>query len=163
MSSLDRNVTPENIEDGFRVLDSVRPGWYRNIDLTRLNQAAATGCVLGQTFGLYDTGMSALGHPDVGGLDHEWAAVHGFNNPGHNVEATLLWTVAITARLNAEGPESEGVDDVFEMTVNDVDFFAEVLRKHVQDALRIGSDGTYGNYTDAGIVYNIMSDLGFHN
>jgi len=45
-------------------------------------------------------------------------------------------------------------------TSRSLDEFAEIIRKHVEDAINVGYNDTRGAYTDVGITYNILNELG---
>lgn len=46
---------------GAALLDGVTPGWWSRIDPVELEIASCTECVLGQVFGNYSLGITALG------------------------------------------------------------------------------------------------------
>lgn len=43
-----------------RRLDAARPGWHDELDLRTLRMSSGTRCVLGQLYGSYDHGLTAL-------------------------------------------------------------------------------------------------------
>lgn len=43
----------EEVAKGARLMDRILPGWYRGVDLDRLNMSDGTMCLLGQTFGVH--------------------------------------------------------------------------------------------------------------
>lgn len=47
----------ERVANGMAHMDRVAPGWWKNINLKRLNIGSGYCCVLGQTYGHYQTGM----------------------------------------------------------------------------------------------------------
>lgn len=57
---------------GVAFLDRQVPGWVDRIDVDNLNVASPVNCVLGQLYGMYSSGISALG------LDQDQAAALGF-------------------------------------------------------------------------------------
>lgn len=66
------NVT-ERVERGAALLDEKRPGWWRDIDLERLNIWSTCDCTAGQQPGGYAATMNLLG------IGHSAeSAAHGF-------------------------------------------------------------------------------------
>lgn len=49
-----------NIERGAALLDSIRPDWFRCIDVPSLDMDDPERCILGQLFGHYDSGCNAI-------------------------------------------------------------------------------------------------------
>lgn len=39
---------------GAKLMDKILPGWYKRVDLKKLNMASASMCLLGQTFGVHN-------------------------------------------------------------------------------------------------------------
>ena len=62
----------ERVERGAALLDAKRPGWWRRINLRRLDIRSACDCIAGQLGGYSDT-LRALGL-----LDGEEDVEHGF-------------------------------------------------------------------------------------
>lgn len=73
----------ERVERGAALLDSKRPGWWRDIDLDMLDIRSACGCVLGQIGSLlgddgylshFATGLDAvrLEGPQAGDYGFDW-------------------------------------------------------------------------------------------
>lgn len=82
---------------GAALLDTYRPGWFRNIDLFTLDQCSTVNCVLGQTYGEYYKGLEAL---DVEGGD---ARIYcGFSSNDDYDNLNEAWTQIINSRLAAE-------------------------------------------------------------
>jgi hypothetical protein len=52
------------IEKGIQLLDHRRPDWLDSIDIDRLDMKLSEHCMLGQVFGSFDKGMSALNLSD---------------------------------------------------------------------------------------------------
>lgn len=50
----------ERVAKGAALLDQERPGWAKAIDVGRLNIEACSRCVLGQLFGHYESGVTAI-------------------------------------------------------------------------------------------------------
>ena len=99
-------VTNEKqVADGARFLDSNVPGWFRSIDLSRLNMSNPCYCVVGQLFRSFEAGLEQL---DVDATDGEDIAL-GFDRPDsldlgypRDLAAlTLIWKREIEARLAA--------------------------------------------------------------
>lgn len=70
---------------GAIVLDEQVPGWTNRVDLDRLRMSSVHNCVLGQVFGGYLTGVTALGvSADV--VFTDWpnaeSVILGFNGAG---------------------------------------------------------------------------------
>lgn len=57
MSSVDMRYRAER---GAALLDATRPHWYEGVSVTALNQANGDVCVLGQIYGVYEAGLTAL-------------------------------------------------------------------------------------------------------
>ena len=43
------------------VLDNMNPGWYKTVDRDKLDMGDNCRCLLGQLYGMYSHGLSALG------------------------------------------------------------------------------------------------------
>lgn len=94
------------VSKGMALLDRARPGWYRNINLNRLNISDGRACALGQVYGGYTEGSFRLG------LDHRSVREHGFQISmttlplvGWEREYAALteeWKRQIETRLDAE-------------------------------------------------------------
>lgn len=75
-------VTPLSlrVEAGAKWLDANRPGWLKGIDLDALDLNDCAQCVLGQTFGFYDNGVSVgCGFQVFSEKAGEWSDAHGFS------------------------------------------------------------------------------------
>ncbi len=83
----------ERINAGIALLDEKRGlQWVCDLDLTILNLVRGRRCVLGQLYGLYPTGCSALGLV-------ESESAHGFFAAGSERWSTLTkaWVKKLTA------------------------------------------------------------------
>jgi hypothetical protein len=49
----------ENVARGAAILDELRPGWYQDIDLEKLDLISSWHCVLGQLYGHFGEGLQA--------------------------------------------------------------------------------------------------------
>jgi hypothetical protein len=49
------------VKNGIRLLDEKVPGWAKRINLAKLDMESCHNCILGQLFGLYETGLYAIG------------------------------------------------------------------------------------------------------
>jgi len=96
-------VTDEkHVADGARYLDLNAPGWFRSIDLSRLNMSNPCCCVVGQLFHSFAVGLQQL---DVDPNEGEDIAL-GFDSLSpdywNDVAAlTPIWKREIRARLAA--------------------------------------------------------------
>lgn len=63
------------VERIANLLDDVRPGWFRQIDLGKLAMEDCSNCLLGQLFGQYGKGLTALG------LDYKDGVTYGVEIP----------------------------------------------------------------------------------
>ena len=117
-------VTPELIsyakaavKRGVKALDKGRPGWEEEIDLTQLDLSSPSFCMLGQIYGDFSYGCSALSEAarlakeiEVGDLDgparygFEWPEAAnsegsgvGYVQPYYSL-LTELWTTVIEQR-----------------------------------------------------------------
>jgi len=100
----------ERVERGAALLDGQHPGWYRRIDLARLDLKDGCNCVVGQLGQVsrddgerYLEEVAALGISDVKGevahgFEAEWPArIRDDYEP-----LTQAWRELITARLAAD-------------------------------------------------------------
>jgi hypothetical protein len=71
------STVAERVERGAALLDAKRPGWWRDIDLGRLDIWSCHDCIGGQLDGGYDATMDLLGVWDV-----EEARDLGFDDRG---------------------------------------------------------------------------------
>ena len=74
------------VKRGVKALDKGRPGWEKEIDLTRLDLSEPNVCMLGQLYGNYTRGLNALSEAarlatvmSVGDCDSQ--AMYGFERP----------------------------------------------------------------------------------
>lgn len=87
------------VNDGVALLDKYMPGWEHRIDRAQLDMHSCSRCILGQLYGEYVHGLTALGL--LGGLQH------GYNLPFNpEVRATIsyddlarMWKEVILNRL----------------------------------------------------------------
>ena len=69
---------------GAKLLDTVHPGWRAKVDPDTLDMAWFAHCVLGQLYGTYGKGLSAIGYPNP--------EEHGFYTTSRPYDAlTKLW------------------------------------------------------------------------
>lgn len=95
----------KQVADGARYLDLNAPGWFRSIDLNRLNMVNPCYCVVGQLFRSFVAGLERL---DVDLDDGDDFAL-GFDRPdslgldySRDLAAlTPIWKREICARLAA--------------------------------------------------------------
>lgn len=81
-------ITIPEVRAGVMLLDQRKPGWPQQVNAETLNLASAMECVLGQLYGSYADGLSAL-WPKPTGWDRwrqgdVWDALaeqHGFEAP----------------------------------------------------------------------------------
>lgn len=69
-------VSPQ-VERGAALLDEVRPGWDRNVDITKLNLNYCHLCVIGQLYGVDWRGYDQAAH-DLGLSSWDDEVRHGF-------------------------------------------------------------------------------------
>lgn len=67
----------ERVAKGAALLDVKTPGWWRRIDLSRLDMNCAERCVSGQSLGDYHESAT-----EMFGDDWDAPAAHGFNAAG---------------------------------------------------------------------------------
>lgn len=99
----DDTPIPDRVQRGVELLDRVRPGWERSIDLGSLDIAICTRCVLGQLFGHYVDGKEALGIDGPG--DRCGFASAGLLLWGEETALANAWRERIEARLVGSEPE----------------------------------------------------------
>lgn len=51
---------PDSIEEAARLLDIVKPDWYKQVNILKLSMMDGTKCVLGQLYGQWWKGMHSL-------------------------------------------------------------------------------------------------------
>ena len=80
------------IEQGAAMLDRRKPGWEKDLNLDTLEMVDCQFCVLGQLYGSYEGGKTALGL-------HEGTA-HGFNSDTEQFSIlTRAWRRFVAKRL----------------------------------------------------------------
>jgi len=50
----------ERVSDHAAMLDEIKPGWYQQINLRKLDLECSDRCVLGQVYGSYEQGVFEL-------------------------------------------------------------------------------------------------------
>lgn len=98
---------PARAEAGAKLLDAYQPGWQQWIDLDALDLADPEGCVLGQLYGTYDTGMDDLHQlvGQTGNLDEAGCGFVRCQDEPESIypELTTAWHAQITARQTGGG------------------------------------------------------------
>lgn len=84
-----------NVSRSAALLDQVRPGWYRAIDLAVLDFEDDERCVLGQLFGHYDIALRDLSLSED---DPDALGFFGYEPYATVLEAHDLWAQAIGVR-----------------------------------------------------------------
>lgn len=82
-----------NVARGVELLDSRFANWRKVIDLDKLDMLSLDNCVLGQLFGSYSNGVSALW---FAGYHSDWANEHGFDTCAEYGELTRVWKDAVS-------------------------------------------------------------------
>ncbi len=96
----DQTLT-EAVQRGCAWLDSVKPGWEREIDLDGLEMGSCRHCVLGQMFGDFARAMKLFDLAD------EWVDAHAFDLGESKefdwdyLDLTETWIAEITRRREA--------------------------------------------------------------
>ena len=64
---MNADILKARVSKGVKLLDKECPKWYKKVNLKKLDMHTGDGCVLGQVFGNYITGMKSLkiNVPDV--------------------------------------------------------------------------------------------------
>lgn len=83
----------ERVARGVELLDRVRPGWAKEVDLDRLDVGRCDRCVLGQVFGSYGTGL-VIAFPNLTAGE---SVAHGFFDTYPDV-LTEVWRRVIAER-----------------------------------------------------------------
>ena len=100
------NAIAERVERGAALLDERIPGWWKHIDLSRLDVASGCDCVAGQLPGGYVKVADDLFGP---GVTYDSEADHGFEAEGFGTdtaefaELTVAWRDLIEARRAGAG------------------------------------------------------------
>jgi hypothetical protein len=89
-------------DPGAQLLDQVQPDWWKQIRLKKLDMTSLETCVLGQLYGNYFYGLSALGL--ISGMKH------GFDTMTTDLDAlTKAWKNQVLDRkFKQETPDSKG-------------------------------------------------------
>jgi hypothetical protein len=89
----------ETVEAGALFLDDVAgQGWWDCIDLESLHMGEMNSCILGQLYGSYKAGLTALYGPNV---DDDLSVEHGFTQDGPLgswAPLTDAWTMVVRDR-----------------------------------------------------------------
>ena len=96
------NTIAERLKRGAALLDAKRPGWWREIDLGRLDIESACNCIIGQLGSYMETARSLGLYISL----DDW--LHGFEG-GEYPELTDAWRDLIQQRRLAQCPEPAGV------------------------------------------------------
>ena len=99
-------VTDEKrVADGARYLDLNAPGWFRSIDLNRLNMSNPCYCVVGQLFYSFAVGLEQLdvdpGAVEDVALGFDRSDSLGLDYSRDLAALTPIWKREIEARLAA--------------------------------------------------------------
>lgn len=86
------------VANGVALLDEHNPGWHERIDLGSLRLSTCSGCILGQLYGVYATGLEALGIKT--GEKHGFAVAPGFYGDYSFGDLENVWVDEIVARRN---------------------------------------------------------------
>lgn len=93
------NKAIEYVSAGVKFLDSVKPGWADKISLNKLNMEAGDDCILGQLYGMFETGLGALS------LNSEKSAKYGFEDDYRETtypELNKAWKNELTLSLTEQ-------------------------------------------------------------
>lgn len=97
----------KNVNRGVQLLDTLVPGWYRNINLGKLNMSDCLNCVVGQAVldvhnDLFVNTVEFCLYESSNGFDVPWKdeASNGGDEYGQASYAELerLWTLAVKAK-----------------------------------------------------------------
>jgi len=93
----DKPDAEAQVKRGAAKLDEVNRGWYWDVDIDNLSLWSTWDCILGQLYGSFGVGESALG---LGNKDAEY---YGFFRENDDYEELHdAWIAAIKARRNGE-------------------------------------------------------------
>lgn len=98
------NPYTKQVNKGAALLDKFHPGWYREINVSKLEMSSCTSCVLGQLFKDFWDGVERLDAsysigPEFSFNENDF----GFNAIRANYDQLRnLWIKEITRRLNSE-------------------------------------------------------------
>lgn len=95
-TQIEVNVRPE-VKRGAAWLDEVRPGWDKEIDLTKLELDSCADCVVGQLFGLTPRLRPARFYQENYGFDIT-DEVYGFDTNASYAKLTEEWRDLIASR-----------------------------------------------------------------
>lgn len=85
------NAYEEAIARGTALLDRERPGWRKRVKPSKLHLADCHTCVLGQVYGSFDSGLSALGLTYFDAEDYGFLLPANRDNTGHYGWLTRAW------------------------------------------------------------------------
>jgi len=95
----------KQVADGARYLDLNAPGWFRSIDLNRLNMSNPCCCVVGQLFYSFAVGLEQLdvdpGAVEDVALGFDRSDSLGLDYSRDLAALTPIWKREIEARLAA--------------------------------------------------------------
>jgi hypothetical protein len=159
------NLSPATrVANGVALLDQAEPGWWQSIDLHRLDQGSIENCVLGQTFGEYSAGCTALGRSEYSeDAYYNWSRYYGYNqndtasnfNLAYEID-TDEWTRVILARC--AGAVETVVPEVSEPVVIN-EFHLAGAQAIIAEAVQ-NHDTRIPGLSDAGTLLRILEALG---
>lgn len=92
----------ERVQRGAEWLDTERPGWFGEIDLSLLDLAECCLCVIGQVFGCYATERNPFDINRAVAVEHGFnAGIDSSNWYAENRELQAEWVRVITERRAA--------------------------------------------------------------
>lgn len=172
------NLTAEeSAANGAHLLDTVKPDWYQTVNFVTLNQSSFRNCVLGQNFGDYDHGLRKVGAPGPKNRDH-WAHDHGFDRIYDYGASTEAWKNEINKRIRTDeqyaqlaefakefpayAPQADSAESVDGplVSTNNINETADIIRKWIDGAVRVGRNGSEGEHTASGMTYELLKELG---
>ena len=79
------------VKNGATLLDASVPGWYKKIDLDRLDIQHASKCIIGQVFGDYWDGRDLLSINDDNEISHGFFLQHNIGRKNDYKKRRRFW------------------------------------------------------------------------
>lgn len=96
---MDKRTLGRRVSKGIKLLDKVKPDWWKKIDLRTFDMGEANYCVLGQSFGNFFSGLKHLNLTEEKSIKYGLQASDmGFGNDKEYSDLAELWLMEIGKR-----------------------------------------------------------------